>query len=172
VFAAPSRLSSEIALVFVVVSAKLTGPLPVTKGFTSSDSQTPFAKAPDEATAVAPGAGAFAYVIVVSPHDELATLRTSKPIVAPLAAWIRSVAFVIVPERPWTSKRRYVRMIGESCTRTLFAVPKLLVARFWLTYASATVVNVVVVVAARAPARNAPTAVAAAASATTNRARA
>ena len=60
----------------VVVTATVIKPFPVTSGVMSTE-LWPVLIAPEEPAIVAEGAGAFWYVIVVSPHVLPLTLRTS-----------------------------------------------------------------------------------------------
>ena len=80
-----SRVASETALVAVLVSAKLTAPLPLTRGVTSNEIH-PMAMLPDDAVDVGEGAGALLYVIAVSPHVLSVTPRTLNPTDEPAVA--------------------------------------------------------------------------------------
>jgi hypothetical protein len=64
---------SELSL--LVVSARLTRPLPLTREVTSTSVQAPALSAPDE-PAEAPIAGALAKVIALSPQLVLETAET------------------------------------------------------------------------------------------------
>jgi len=101
-----SRLLSDIPFPLVEVSATLRRPLLLTSDVTSTLTHCPDAKAPEEPAIVEPGAGAFAYVIVVSPQLLSATGRTEYPTGDAVVEFSRSVAFLIVPESPWRLKRR------------------------------------------------------------------
>jgi hypothetical protein len=72
---AASRLESVIAVALVVVSAMLTGPLPLTRPVTSTSLNSPAVRGPEEPT-TAPTGGALSKVIAVSPQVVLATPRT------------------------------------------------------------------------------------------------
>jgi len=71
------RLLIVIPVELVVVTATLIEPFPVTSGVMLTDENWPLVNAPDEPVIVPDGAGAFWYVIVVSPQVLLATLRAS-----------------------------------------------------------------------------------------------
>jgi len=74
-----SRLASVVTFLLGVVRARLTRPLPLTSGVTSSETHAPDETVPDVA-ATAPAPGAFAYVIAFSCQPLSATPRTSKPV--------------------------------------------------------------------------------------------
>lgn len=101
-----SRLEKPSNVLERARSARLTRPLPLTSGVTSSDTHVYCTTGPELATTLVPTAGALAYVIVVSPQLVLATPRMSKPAVTVFFAYTRRVACVTAPARPATLKRR------------------------------------------------------------------
>ena len=99
-----SRLARVNAVGLDVMSARLTGPLPVTSGVTSTVTHVPATSGPEEPTAVAENDGALAKVIVVSPQVLSETPCTLKPVVWLVFTKTRSVALVATPT-PLTLKR-------------------------------------------------------------------
>jgi hypothetical protein len=92
-------------LELVVVSAKLTSPLPVTADVTSKSTHVPFVVAPAEASELPAIAGALAQVRPVSVQP-LATLKTLPPSGLSSVTNSRSFADVGAPPRPLTSNFR------------------------------------------------------------------
>jgi hypothetical protein len=100
----PSRLVTLIAVELDVVSAKLTGPLPVTASANWTEIQVPAGKAP-VLPSVAPGAGAVPGRMDVSLQVLSATAFTAMPVL--LADSTKNFSTADDgPPTPCTSKRR------------------------------------------------------------------
>ncbi len=101
-----SRLLKAKPVESDVASAKLTSPFPATRGVTSRLTHCRDANAPTEDVAADAGAGAFAYVIVVSPQVLSDTPKTLTPTEEAEKEFTRRLAETTVPVRPCTLKRR------------------------------------------------------------------
>ncbi len=92
-------------------------PLPLTRDVTFAEDHAPRARR-TPVTRAGPYQGAFANVIVLSPHVVLETGCTLTPIELVFVACSRNVARVTVPLRPAILKRRKPRSFGDTSALT------------------------------------------------------